>query len=287
MRFRVRIAAGLVSLAAGVALSAPATSLGAVTCTHSGGDHLLSVNTADAFTKLDRSGQEIEVASTSGPVDCAGGKANVNNTDLIQVSHSGQHTDLIDLGGGLFEPGFAQEPVGLPEIEIQYLDRSYVDVRATAGADRLALGAGGVNLNPDDDVDLTGDFSTLLLEGRGGDDVIEPQFPYAGSNGRRILNGGPGSDTIISTPDGAVLHGGDDNDKLIGGRKSDNLTGGTGVDVMKGRGGPDLIRAIDDDSDRVNCGKGVDRVKLDGIDKAKNCERVLRIKRRGPVGKKG
>jgi RTX calcium-binding nonapeptide repeat (4 copies) len=285
MSLRVRLAGGLLSLAAIGCLWAPGASMGAVTCTHSGGDHLLSVNTADAFTKLIRSGQEIEVDDTSGPVDCGGGKANVNNTDLIQVSHSGQHTDLIDLGGGLFEPGFAREPVGLPEIEIQYLDRSYVDVRATAGADRLSLGAGGVDLNGDGDVDLTGDFSVLLLEGRGGDDVIEPQFPYAGSNGRRILNGGPGNDTVISTPDGAVLHGGDDQDKLIGGRKSDNITGGTGVDVMKGGKGPDLIRAIDDDRDRVNCGGGVDRVKLDGVDKAKNCERVLRIKRRGPVGK--
>ena len=284
MSLRVRFVGGLLALAAIGLLSVPASSLavGTVTCDFS--NHTLAVSATDAFTRLSRDGNAIAVDDgIHPPISCTGGNANVNNTDLVTVTHSGQNSNMIDLKGGLFEPGLATEPSGLSEIEIQYLVRSYVDIRATASADHLGLGAGGVDLNGDGDVDVTGDFSTILLEGQGGDDVVGPIAGYAGTSGRRILNGGPGNDTIRSTPDGAVIHGGDGNDKLIGGRKADNLTGGTGVDVIKGGKGPDLIRAIDSDRDVVNCGPGFDRIKQDGVDKVKNCEKVLRVKQSKPV----
>lgn len=288
MSLRVRVVGGLLSLATIGLLSAPASSMavGTVTCDFS--NHTLAVTATDAFTRLARDGNQITVDDgVHPPTSCTGGNANVNNTDLVTVAHTGSNANMIDLKGGPFEPGLATEPSGLAEIEIQYLVRSYVDIRGSASAEHLSLGAGGVNLNGDDDVDVTGDFSTILLEGQGGDDVIGPQAGYAGSAGRRILNGGPGNDTITSTPDGAVIHGGDGNDRLIGGRKADNLTGGTGGDVIKGGKGPDLIRAIDNDRDNVNCGPGFDRVKQDGVDKVKNCEKVLRVKRSKPVrGKK-
>ena len=45
----------------------------------------------------------------------------------------------------------------------------------------------------------------------------------------------------------------------------------------------DLIRAIDGARDKVDCGPGVDRAKVDGIDRIKNCEKLIAVKRRGPV----
>ena len=32
-----------------------------------------------------------------------------------------------------------------------------------------------------------------------------------------------------------------------------------------------------------DCGPGIDRAKVDGIDRIKNCERLIAVKRRGPV----
>jgi serralysin len=99
------------------------------------------------------------------------------------------------------------------------------------------------------------------------------------------LLGGSGNDTLIATPDGSILHGGNGQDKLIGGAGHDNLTGGRGKDIMRGKKGRDLIRAIDGTRDRVNCGSGLDRAKVDGIDRVKNCEILIRVKRRAPVKK--
>jgi Ca2+-binding RTX toxin-like protein len=288
MSLRVRFVGGLLALAAIGFLWAPASSMAAGTVACDFSNHTLAVTATDAFTRLARDGNAITVDDgIHPPTSCTGGNANINNTDLITVAHTGSNANMIDLKGGPFEPGLATEPSGLAEIEIQYLARSYVDIRGSASAEHLGLGAGGVDLNGDGDVDVTGDFSTILLEGQGGDDVIGPVPGYTGTSGRRILNGGPGNDTIRSTPDGSVIHGGDGNDRLIGGRKGDNLTGGTGEDVIKGGKGPDLIRAIDSDRDIVNCGGGFDRIKQDGIDKTKNCEKILRVKRSEPVrGKK-
>lgn len=247
MSLRVRLTGALLSLAAIGILSVPASSMaaGTVTCAFTGGDHTLAITATDAFTHLFRSGNAIGVDDGIHPTECTGGNANVNNTDLITLTHSGSNANLIDLKGGPFEPGLATEPTGLSEIEIQFLVRSYVDIRGSASSEHLTLGAGGVNLNGDDDVDVTGDFSTLLLEGQGGNDVIGPQPGYAGTTGRRILNGGPGNDVITSTRDGAVIHGGDGDDRLIGGKDMDKLYGEAGEDSFvfnsKLKGPPDKM----------------------------------------------
>src|SRR5204862_4518328 len=177
------------------------------------------------------------------------------------------------------------EHTSIPEIAVQYLTPTFLDARGSAGADKLSFGAGGINLNGDDDTDVTGAFTTLLVEGRGGDDLIAPQTDYRRAAPRRVLLGEAGNDTLIATPDGSNLHGGQGHDKLTGGRGHDNLTGGRGADVIRGGKGRDLIRAIDGTRDRVNCGPGIDRAKVDGIDRVKNCERLIRVKRRGPVRK--
>jgi hypothetical protein len=60
------------------------------------------------------------------------------------------------------------------------------------------------------------------------------------------------------------------------GRGKDEITGGTGADAIKARGGRDLIDALDGERDRVDCGKGRDRVRADAIDELVNCEIRLR-----------
>jgi Ca2+-binding RTX toxin-like protein len=280
-----RLAAGVFCLTAIACLSSAAPSFGAVSCAFSPPDHLLSVSATDAFTRVLRTQESIQIDDGHKVVDCAGGNTNLHNTDLIQLTHMGRSASAVDLGGGPLAPGFTPEATGTPEIEIQYLTPTFVDVRGTAAPDRLAFGAGGANLDGDDDTDVTGQFTVLLIEGRGGDDLISSQSDYTTAASRRVLLGEAGQDTLIATPDGSNLHGGDGHDLLIGGRGHDNLTGGRGTDVLRSGKGRDLIRAIDGTRDRVNCGGGVDRAKVDGIDKVKGCERLIAVKRRGPVRK--
>jgi Ca2+-binding RTX toxin-like protein len=215
-------------------------------------------------------------------VPCAGAPT-VLNTDVVQINHSGSSASTVDLRNGSLAPGFTPEPLGTSEIELQYLAPTFVDIRGSAAADRMGFAAGGANLDGDDDADVTGQFTVLLIEGGGGNDLLSSQPGYTRVAARRVMLGQGGRDTMLATPDGSTLHGGNGHDKLVGGPGPDNLTGGRGADVIRGGKGRDLIRAIDGVRDRVDCGPGIDRAKVDGIDRVKNCERLIAVKRRGPV----
>ena len=88
------------------------------------------------------------------------GAATVTLTDTIVVNgNTGAENVTIDLSGGQFEPGVAVEGSGTSEIEFVVnlstgvLDR--VTVTGTLSADTVTLGASGINLNADDDVDVS------------------------------------------------------------------------------------------------------------------------------------
>src|SRR5436190_7512996 len=124
-----RLAAGVLGLTAIGCLCSAGPSFAAVSCEFSPPDHLLSVSAADAFTRVARSGEQIQIDDGHALVSCAGAPANVHNTELVQISHTGRSADTVDLGGGPFEPGFSPEPTGIPEIEFQYLTPTFLDVR--------------------------------------------------------------------------------------------------------------------------------------------------------------
>jgi Ca2+-binding RTX toxin-like protein len=280
---KTRSAAGVFLVAAIATLASAAPSSAAVSCTYSATGHQLSVRATDDFTKVARAADAIQIDDGHQLVPCTGGAPTILNTDLVQINHTGQSAATIDLRGGQLAPGFAPEPAGTSEIELQYLAPTFVDIRGSASADDLSFAAGGVNLDGDDDADVTGQFTVLLIEGGGGNDRMSSQSGYNTVAGRRVMLGQGGRDILIATPDGSTLHGGNGHDKLIGGGDRDNLTGGRGADVINGGKGRDLLRAIDGSRDLVNCGPGIDRAKVDGIDKVKNCERLIAVKRRGPV----
>jgi hypothetical protein len=282
-KMKRRSAVGVFLIAAITVLVGAAPSSAAVDCAFKPGAHLVSLSATDDFTRVARSNDAIQVDDGHQPVSCKGPTPTVLNTDLVQITNTGASAATVDLRGGPFAPGFTPEPVGSSEIEIQYLSPTFLDIRGGAEADRLSFAAGGANLDGDDDADVTGQFSVLLIEGGGGNDRMSSQTGYTRVAGRRVMLGQGGRDTLIATPDGSTIHGGNGHDVLVGGRGRDNLTGGRGADVIKGGKGRDLVRAIDGSRDRVNCGPGIDRAKVDGIDKVKNCERLIAVKRRGPV----
>jgi hypothetical protein len=62
--------------------------------------------------------------------------------------------------------------------------------------------------------------------------------------------------------------------EIVGSQKRDGLKGGDGPDTIRARGGNDKIRVKGGDADKVNCGKGRDRVVADEQDRLRRCERV-------------
>src|SRR4051812_35239386 len=278
-----RSAVPVVLVGAAIALlSTAGTSFGSVTCSYSAADHAVAVSATDDFTRVMRSGDALTIDDGHQPVACAGGPT-VLNTDLIQIAHAGESAATVDLHGGPLAPGFTPEPIGVSEIELQYLAPTFVDLRGSAGPDSLSFAAGGANVDGDDDADVTGQFTVLLMEGGAGNDRMTSQSGYTTTAGRRVMLGQGGRDKLTATPDGATLHGGNGHDVLIGGRGADNLTGGRGADRIKGGRGNDLVRAIDNTKDEVDCGPGQDRAKADGIDRVRNCEKLIAVKSRGPV----
>lgn len=117
--------------------------------------------------------------------------------------------------------------------------------------------------------------------GTGGADVLQ------GTKAGDRLRGLAGKDKLLGKNGADCLFGGRGSDKLFGGKGRDTLAGGDGKDILKGgRGkdkfgggrGNDHISAADDVAEKINCGKGFDRVTLDPSDVAKNCE-VVTVKK--------
>ncbi len=114
-------------------------------------------------------------------------------------------------------------------------------VQAAAGDDTVLAGAGQDNIDAGDGADL--------VQGSSGHDDLD------GEGGRDRIEGGPGDDTLGGGPD------------------RDTIFGGAGGDRLFGHAGRDLLSAADGDHDRLDCGGGDDRSRVDRHDTSDNCER--------------
>jgi Ca2+-binding RTX toxin-like protein len=106
-----------------------------------------------------------------------------------------------------------------------------------------------------------------VINGLGGDDVLfgDRCGERAGAGARDVLRGGAGKDKLVGGAGRDRLIGGGGRDRMHGGPGSDRFVAGAGRDVLDVRGGG---------RDRVDCGGGRDKVKVDGRDRVRNCERV-------------
>jgi Ca2+-binding RTX toxin-like protein len=167
------------------------------------------------------------------------------------------------------------------------------------GSDDMVIGVKGVNVNGDDDSDVTFvNASRVVLNAGPGDDAVSAQggsgtgapanipLELWGQEGDDVIDGGSGPDILVGGPGSDDLDGRNGTDRLYaldpspaasddpsvsdtldGGRGDDVLYGGPGQDILRGSEGDDTIHADDGRADRVNGGKGIDIAFLDpGLD---------------------
>jgi Ca2+-binding RTX toxin-like protein len=200
-------------------------------------------------------------------VVCAG--ASLATIDRIEVTGgAGIDTLTISFLEGRFEPGAGAE-AGVAEIEID-VDlgggQDMLSILGTLSTNVIVIGDLGVNLNDDDDVDLTSrNVETYVVRGGNAGDLISGAGggPTGGPFLRPLyLYGNAGDDVLVGGGAGDQLRGGKDDDTIQGGDGADLLIGGPGNDVESGDGGADRFEqgaAIDGD-DALFGGDGRDTV---------------------------
>ncbi|TMK46453.1 MAG: calcium-binding protein [Actinobacteria bacterium] len=208
-----RIASSILPTVALIGLAPTAAQ--AATCTFDSSTATVSVSVGSGTTTLSVSAGNV-VADGS---PC--GSATVTNADTIDASATGG-TLVIDLSGGPFAPGQKAEASGQSEIEFTgTLGSGVLRIDGSPGADTIAAGTDGVNLNAEenaDDVDVTiTGVASMVVNGGNGNDRLT-------WDGRE----GTGS---ISTISGA-FDGGDGNDLLAGSAADDTIAGSTGTDTV-------------------------------------------------------
>lgn len=193
----------------------------------------------------------------------------LDGTDPIQtVTVSGPGTITFDLSGGPFlnitEANVHFRLSGVTEVVVEGTNPD-PSVEGANGSDDISLRAKGIDLNGDNDEEVTEDDAT-------------PGTDFSATGAQTVtVNVGAGPDTVTGTGvgtdfpvplvitggDGAdVLYGGDVNDVIDGGAGADSITGGLGDDVMHGGAGNDSFDAERDPvgADLMDGDEGEDRV---------------------------
>lgn len=177
--------------------------------------------TSDQAVTVRRSGNAIQV--TGDGIEPFSG-ATVYNVDRIQRFGDPTVPFTIDLTGGAFTPGATSE--GGKSSEVEFDVAGALVIQGNGRADVLTAGALGVNLNNDADVDVTGDWGSLTIDGGGGNDTLS-------ADGSAVTGSAYGNPVVLT--------GGAGDDVLTGGSAGDTLQGGSGADSLSGRGGANTL----------------------------------------------
>jgi Ca2+-binding RTX toxin-like protein len=202
------------------------------------------------------------------PSQCDG--ATLSNTDSIEVVGT-PYQEALTIHG-VFAPGRSPESEGEPEIEITIdfgnSPNDNLGVFGTDAADRLTIGAFGLAVNDDLDLDVTVTGVDYILGwGMGGDDLMSARGGLGTGDPSPV-----GVQLVAEGGNDRVLDGLND-DSLGAGRGQDVVMGGTGDDFVKGGAGNDQL-AGGKGADVLRAGKGDDRCKPGpGKDLAAKCER--------------
>jgi Ca2+-binding RTX toxin-like protein len=129
------------------------------------------------------------------------------------------------------------------------------------------------------DVVVGGPDLDFLTGGQGNDQIRDS----SGSNGssRDYLIGAGGDDALTGSPDGDVLSGGAGKNVLKGRYGNDDLFA-EGKSTYDAGPGDDFVLSRNHKRERVDCGRGRDKVNADSGDLLRNCEKRVKEAPLGP-----
>ncbi len=243
-------------------LAAPARA--AVSCSYDAASQTVSVSLSEDqdSTSIVRSGDVIAVNGA------ACGAATITNTTLVRVTGGpGFQTFRVSVAGGQFTPVDINIDLGEGD------DWIIIDSEpGVVSNEEYHVGADGINLSGDNDIDVTISDPSYHLDtfGEEGDDFESAAGGFGtGAPYPRHINmtGGPGNDTLTGGDGSDTINGGNlGDDELHGGGGDDFLEGNTGNDVAYGDAGGDTFFEEDavNGSDSFIGGPGDDAVSYAG-----------------------
>ena len=206
------------------------------------------------------------------------------------ITGEGTAATGLDFGGRrgtvTIPPGQTSVPIGIASNADRLFENEEmfrVELFGESGATLGEYVAQGTILN-----DLRPGRCQNIVEGRRGTDILTGSAAGDLIIGRQdidFLFGLDGADCIRGERGGDIIDGGDGDDLLDGGSGDDEIKGGDGDDRIYGRrgrnrynggAGADRIYARNGRSEIVECGAGLDLVKVDRTDRLRRCELVTR-----------
>jgi Ca2+-binding RTX toxin-like protein len=123
---------------------------------------------------------------------------------------------------------------------------------------------------------LFGGVGSDRLSGGQGEDRLLGDDRRMTTRGHDRLAGNFGNDLLVGGSGRDRLFGNEGNDRLSGGSGNDRLSAGSGRNLLLGGPGDDRLNGVNGGIDRINCGRGLDRVRADRIDRVRGCEHIRR-----------
>jgi Ca2+-binding RTX toxin-like protein len=219
-------------------------------CTFSGGTLSIVLSGGESIVfSQNASGPLLVNGANTTAAPCSTKRATVTNTTAISVTGFTGDEDVtiqMDVAGAgttIVSWGTINWTIDLPSGTGDFVTIDGSDL-TTDDLD-IALGASGIDLNNDDNLDVTlAAVEGVFVDGGDGDDTIwaagstatgaafTVNLTATGGDGRDTLLGGAGNDTLKGHAGDDTLKGAAGNDRLNGGRGDDICKGGPGADSV-------------------------------------------------------
>ena len=224
--------------------------LAIVSCTFGGGTLSIDLAAGESILFSQNAAGVVLVngANTTAP-PCSTTRATVTNTTAISVTGSTGREDVIiqmdvtGAGSTIVSWGTINWTI---ELGPRTRDLVTIDGSGLTTDDLdIALGASGIDLNNDDNLDVTlAAVEDVYVDGGDGDDTIwsagstatgaafTANLSARGGDGKDTLQGGDGNDALKGNAGSDTLKGAAGNDRLNGGPGRDTCKGGLGADTV-------------------------------------------------------
>jgi len=228
------------------------TAFAIASCTFSGGTLSIVLSGGESIVfSQNASGPVLVNGANTTAAPCSSRRATVTNTTAISVTGFTGNEDVtiqMDVAGAgttIVSWGTINWTIDLPSGTGDFVT---IDGSALTTDDLdIALGASGIDLNNDDNLDVTlAAVEGVFVDGGDGDDTIWAAGSTATGaaftvNLTATGGDGDGKDTLLGGVGNDTLKGNAGNDTLKGAAGNDRLNGGRGDDICKGGPGADSV----------------------------------------------